>query len=182
MSYSTRLFSMTLFLVALLVLPSFAVAQDVKIAVVDVEKVLNESKAGKNIQKQLSAKREAFQKEFSGRENDLMNAEKDLLKKKKESSAEEFAKERKEFEKQLLETKKLFQKRRNSLDKGLGKALTKLRKSIIQVTAEVADEEKYQVVLTRSSVVIIQKEMDITIKVLKRLDKKTPSIKLDVVQ
>lgn len=179
MSPMFRLF-LALFCLVTVVPISFAHAQQNKIAVVDVEKVINESKAGQSIQKQLSAKREVFQKEFTGRENNLMNAEKELLKKKSESSAEDFATQRKAFEKQLLETRNLFQKRRASLDKGLGNALSELRKNIIQVTAEIADENKYQVVLTRDSVVIIEKEMDITDKVLARLNKKTPNIQLNI--
>ena len=53
------------------------------------------------------------------------------------------------------------------------------RKKIIEVTASIADEKKYQVVLTRDSVVIVQKEMDITKEVLSRLNKKISKIKLD---
>ena len=155
-------------------------AQDVSIAVVDVEKVLNDSRAGKSIQAQLTARREAFQKEFASRENKLVEAEKKLIEEKAEMPADEFATKRREFEQQLLETRNLFQKRRNSLDKGLNGALTDLRKNIIQVTAEVADEKDYKVVLTRDSVVIVEKEMDITETVLKRLDAKIQTIKLDV--
>jgi Skp family chaperone for outer membrane proteins len=164
----------------LLVAGNVSYAQDVSIAVVDVEKVLNESRAGKSIQAQLTARREAFQKEFTSRENNLVESEKNLIEQKSEMPAEEFATKRREFEQQLLETRNLFQKRRNSLDKGLNGALTDLRKNIIQVTAEVADEKDYKVVLTRDSVVIVEKEMDITETVLKRLDTKIQTIKLDV--
>ena len=184
MSFMIRSFLIVL-LASFLVLAgvsSSAHAEGLKIAVVDVEKVISDSKAGKSIQEQLSSRRESFQKEFSARENNLMNSEKTLIEQKKSITAEEFTKKRKEFEKQLLETRGLFQKRRNSLDKGLGSALAQLRKNIIQVTAEVADEEGYQVILTRDSVVIVQKEMEITDKVLARLDKKIQNIKLDVAQ
>ena len=177
MSLKINLFVFALVLVVLM--PVVSQAQDVVIAVVDVEKVISESKAGKSIQEQLKSRREAFQKEFSDREDKLMKAEKTLVKQKTDLNADDFAKKRKEFEAQLLETRKLFQKRRNSLDKGLGKALATLRKNIIEVTASIADEKKYQVVLTRDSVVIVQKEMDITKEVLSRLNKKISKIKLD---
>lgn len=156
------------------------VAQTTNIAVVDVEKILNDSKAGQSIQSQLKKRREAFQKEFSSKENELMESEKKLVDEKASLDPEEFSKKRREFEKKLLETRNLFQKRRNSLDKGLGNAFTDLRKNIIEVTAEVSDEAKYQVVLTRDSVVIVEKSMDITDEVLKRLNKKVPTIKLDI--
>lgn len=157
-----------------------AQAQEVSIAVVDVEKILNESAAGKSIQSQLKKRRETFQKEFKDKEDQLMKAEKTLVQQKSDLNAEDFSKKRQEFEKKLLETRNLFQKRRSSLDKGLGKALTDLRKNIIKVTAEVADEGKHQIVLTRDSVVIVEKSMDITEQVLSRLNKKVSNIKLDV--
>lgn len=170
-------FILVAFLCLLAITPAYAAEN---IAVVDVEKILNDSKAGKSIEKQLASRREAFQKEFAKRENDLMTAEKKLLEDKGNLSAEEFAKKREEFEKKFLETRSLFQKRRNSLDKGLGTALAQLRKHIIQVTAEIADEDDINVVLTRDSVVIVAKEMEITGKVLERLNKKVQNIKLDV--
>ena len=160
--------------------PLAAHAEQSKIAVVDVEKILNISKAGKSIQQQLRERREGHQKEFSKLEKDLNASEKKLLKEKPDLSAEAFAAKRKEFQTQLLETRKLFQKRRNSLDKGLGTAMSTLRKNIIQVTAEVADEGGYNMILTRDSVVIVEKSMEITKQVLERLDSKVSSIKLDV--
>jgi Skp family chaperone for outer membrane proteins len=165
-------------------MPLTARAQDGngKIAVVDVEQILNESMAGKSIERQLVNRREAFQKEFAERENNLMNAEKALVEEKNTLTAEEFANKRKAFEKEYLETRNLFQKRRNALDKGLGTALSELRRNIIQVTADIAEEEGYQVVLTRDSVVIVAKEMEITQKVLKRLNKTIQNIKLDMAE
>lgn len=160
--------------------PLAAQAEQLKIAVVDVEKILNISKAGKSIQQQLRERREGYQKEFSKLEKDLNASEKKLLKAKPDLSVEAFAAKRKEFQTQLLETRKLFQKRRNSLDKGLGTAMSTLRKNIIQVTAEVADEGGYNMILTRDSVVIVEKSMEITKQVLERLDSKVSSIKLDV--
>lgn len=177
-------FSRLMFVFALLffcLVPLAAQAQ-IKIAVVDVEKILNDSAAGKSIEGQLKSRREAFQKEFSARENNLMNAEKILVENQKTLSAEEFSTKRQEFEKQLLETRNLFQKRRQSLDKGLGNALAELRKNILSVTAEIADEKNYQVVLSRDSVVIVEKEMDITGEVLKRMDSKIKTIPLNITQ
>lgn len=158
--------------------PAMAQTQNVNIAVVDVEQILTNSSAGKSVQQQLKTRREAFQKEFSARENNLMNAQKSLVAQKESLSPEEFNAKRKDFESQILETRSLFQKRRNSLDKGLSNALAELRKNIIQVTAEVSNENSYQIVLTRDSVVIVEKELDITEDVLTRLNAKVSNISL----
>lgn len=79
-----------------------------------------------------------------------------------------------------METKKLFRERRAALDRGLAEAMQELRKKIIQASAEIAEEEGYQAILTRESVVVVEKDFDITLDVLKKLDKKTKIIPLDI--
>ncbi len=165
-------------LIALPVSAAFAAAPSV--AVVDADKILSESKAAKSLQSQIKTKKEAFQKEFSAKEKELKKAETDLLNQRESLSAEEFAKKRKAYEEQILETRKLFQKRRNALDTGLAKAMQELRKNIVEAAAGIADEKGYDIVLTRDSVLIAEKSLDITADVLKALDTKITSIPLQV--
>jgi outer membrane protein len=176
---SNRMF-IRLIILALFLLPNTVFAQSPKIAIVDIEKLSSQSLAGQSIQKQLKDRRSAFQKEFSAREDNLMNAEKLLIEDKNNLTNDEFTKRRKEFETQLLETRNLFQKRRNALDKGVGEALSQLRKTIVEVTAQIADQEDYNIVLTRESVVIVETEMDITEKVMAAMNAKLPNIPLTI--
>ena len=108
----------------------------------------------------------------------MQDAQNKLIEEKKSLSAEDFAKKRKEFEEKLIETRKLFQKRRTDLDRGLNTALLELRKNVVETTAAVADKQKVDVVLTRDSVVIAEKALDITDQVLKDLNAKIDNIKL----
>lgn len=151
-----------------------------EIAVIDIEKILNESKAGQSLKKQLEKKREEFQNEFSKKEKTLQESAKKLVEEKKDMEPEKLAAERKKFETQLLETRKLAQKRRASLDRGLTKAMQDLRRQVIEIAAEVAEEKNYKAILMRDSVVIVQKELDVTDDLLKRLDKKVSSVDLKV--
>ena len=89
-------------------------------------------------------------------------------------------KKRQEFEKEFQETRRLFQKRRNALDSGLAEAFKTLRKIIIQTTAEVSEEKGYDMVVTRESVVIVNKDMDITGLVLAKMNKKISNVPLTV--
>jgi outer membrane protein len=150
------------------------------IAVVDVEKILAESKAAQSLQKQIQAKKESFQKEFSEKEKQLKATETALMGEKEKLSAEEFGKKRKAYEEKIIETRKLFQKRRTALESGLDKAMGQLRKSIIEATTSIADEKKYDVVLTRESVLIAGKSLDITADVLAKLDASLSDIQLKV--
>lgn len=155
-------------------------AKAATIAVVDVEKIFSEAKAAKSLEGQIKAKREAFQKEFAAKEKELKQSEATLIGDKEKLSAEEFGKKRKEFEGRIMEVRGLFQKRRNSLDKGVSQAMTELRKNIIEAAAKVAEQKKFDVVLTRDSVLIVEKSLDITSDVLKTLDAQITDIKLKV--
>lgn len=171
---------MAFFCVALLAVPAAARAEAPTVAIVDVEKVLSEAKAAKSLQKQIQSRKESFQKEFSEKEKELKALETTLATEREKLSAEEFGKKRKAYEEKILETRKLFQKSRNSLDEGLSKAMQELRKNIVEATASVADQKGYDIVLTRESVLIAEKSLDITADVLKAIDAKVSDIKLQV--
>ncbi len=163
-----------------LVAPVKAHAAAPTIAIVDVEKILADAKAAQSLQKQIQAKKEAFQKEFSAKEKELKTSETTLLAEQSKVTAEEFGKKRKAYEEKILETRKLFQKRRNSLDEGLNRSMLELRKNIVESAASVADDKGYDIVVTRESVLIAEKSLDITADVLKVLDAKVSDIKLQV--
>ncbi len=160
--------------------PVQAADDGIKAAVVDIEKIFAEAKAAKSLEKQIQAKREAFQKEFAEKEKQLKTTEAALVGEKEKLNAEEFGKKRKAFEGKIMEVRSLFQKRRNALDQGVSKAMTTLRKNIVEAAAKIADEKKYDVVLTRDSVLIAAKNLDITDDVLKALDAQVTDIKLQV--
>lgn len=178
MAFFTRILPIVL---ALMLCAGFAhAAEPQRIGVIDIEALIAESEAGKSMQAQLAKKREEFQKEFAKRETELGEKEKSLVAKKGEMTPEQLAKERQAFEADLLETRKLFQKRRTALDKGLAAAMQELRKQIVSATAEVAEEKEYQAVLLRESVVIVEKDLDITKDVLVKLNAKIKTIPVTV--
>lgn len=150
------------------------------VALVDVEKILSDAKASKSLQGQIKTKREAFQKEFSAKEKELKATETSLISEKEKLSAEEFAKKRKAYEEKILETRKLFQKRRNGLDTGINKAMGELRQAIVEAASKIAEEKKYDIVLTRDSVLLADKALDITPDVLTKLDSLKSDVKLSV--
>ena len=161
--------------------PSLAHAET-KFAVLNFQSLMADSKAAKSIQNQLEAKRKSFQDEFSKHERELVEKEKSLVDKRSEMSAEEFAKSRQEFENQVNETQKLVQKRQRSLEIAAQKAVSELRVEVTRITAEIAEEKGYDMVLSRQNVILAQEEMDITNDVLKALDKQVKEVKLTISQ
>lgn len=164
---------------ALFICPTQGRAEN-SIAVVNVDRVMTVSKAAKDLEKQMKGKQEQYQKEFSTHERNLREAQAKLVEEKASLSEEEFGKKVKEFEKKLLETKALFQKRRSALTKAFGKASGQIQKTMFEAVADISTERGYKIILDRRSLVIVEENLDITAAVIEAVDKKLPSIKLDI--
>lgn len=178
--FKQPLFAMlTLFaLVVMLASPAFATST--KVAVVDVQKLMSVSKAAVSIQKQIEDKRQSYQKEFAKHEDELRKTEKSLAEARNVMSADEFNKKREGFENSLLETRKLVQKRRRSLETAAADSLGQLRNKIVAIVANIADSGEYDLVINRQNIILVDKSMDITEQVLAELDKTVAKIDVKV--
>jgi Skp family chaperone for outer membrane proteins len=148
-----------------------------RIAVVDVQGLMATSKAGKSIQDQINKQRDSFKEEFSKMEKELGDMQKKLADDKDLTPEDQVAK-KKEFETRLMEANKLVQQRRQTLEKGASEASMELRKEVVKVVAGIADKEGYTLVITSQNVIVNERALDITDKVLAALDKQLPDMKL----
>lgn len=174
-----RLFFFTLCAIAVMAFSVSAQAQDTgtKIAVADVQSVMGASKAGKSIQEQIARQRDSFRDEFGKLEKELAETQKKLAE-QKDLKPEDAAAKQKEFETKLRSANELVQKRRQSLEKAASEAMNSLRTEIVKVVAGIAQAEKYDLVLSSQNVIVSQDSMDITDKVMTKLDKDFPDVKL----
>lgn len=150
------------------------------IAIVDVQMLLNESTAAKNIQKQLQEKRESLQKEFTQYEEKLRTEEKTLADEKGKLDEAAFKTKRDAFEKKLLETQGLVQKKKRDLEQAVLDSTEVLRDAILKIVAGISEDKKYDVVMTRQNVVLADKSLDITEDVLKKLNATLTAVPLKV--
>jgi Skp family chaperone for outer membrane proteins len=149
-----------------------------KVATVDVQQLISESKAGKSVQKQLVAEREAIQAEAASIEQSLQAEQKKLMEERAKLSPEDFSKKQVDFEKNLLEARSKLQNRGRALDKSANDTFNELRKHITDIVYTMATDQKIDLVLTRQNVVAAAKSIDITAEVMKALDKKVPDLKV----
>lgn len=149
-----------------------------KIAVLDVQKLLAESLAGKSLQEQLKARRDTLQGEASAIEKKLKGEEQSIIKGRASLEPEEFEKKKKTFESDVLSSRKEILKKSNELDEARKEALTKLRNGIAKAAADIADEKKFQLVVDRQFVVLVEQSLDITDLVLAKLNDQVKSISL----
>jgi Skp family chaperone for outer membrane proteins len=148
------------------------------VGVVDVEKVLRESKAGKSIKAQYDKQRDAFKAEVNKQLKAFRDQEKKLLAQKDKLSPEEFNKKTADLNNQGKETEATLAQRERQLDENTSKAQATIFENLRVVTRDVAAARGMTLVVTKTAALVYSPSYEITAEVLKALDAKLPSVKL----
>tara|TARA_A100001388_G_C28603498_1_gene419308 strand:+ start:90 stop:680 length:591 start_codon:yes stop_codon:yes gene_type:complete len=160
--------------------PTFAQgATSPGIGIVDVQRVLRDSKASKSIRPTIDNMRKEFQKQVSEQEQSLRQAEQELSRQRAILAPEAFAQKRRIFSEQARDAQKSVQKRRRDLDRAFNETKNEILKSLIVVAQEVATEKKLNILIEKRFVFISAKKLDVTDEIIKRLDKLLPTVAID---
>lgn len=164
-----------------LLAPTFAAAQDAtagQIAIIDIKKILNESKATKGIQEQIEGQRKKVQADVTKQEEALRAEDKKLAEQRSVLSAEAFAAKQKTFKEKVLKAQKEVQDHRGKLETAYNKALASVQEVLIETLKEMAKKRGFKAVIPAAHVAYYDDSLDITNDVLKKLDEKLPSVKV----
>ena len=159
-----------------------AVAQDepLVIVVVDFQRIVRESSAAATVREQIDELRTAYQGEFARIEEQLRTAEAELTNQRAVLPDEEFLRRRREFEQQVTEAQRQAQYRRAELDQALDDAMDQIQSSLLDVIAEIAEQQQATVVLNRTNVVMVDQDLDFTADALAELDAVLPHVDVTV--
>ncbi len=162
-------------LAAVTVFGTAAFAEGLKIAVIDVNKVLNESEAGKNAKKKMEARYEELKKKIDVK-NDEAKKMKDELDKQKILLGKEKLKEREDALKgKIEELRQLTQESEKEMQGRQGEMTREILKVIEARLDKYVADEKIDLVLEKSAgVVHANPSLDITAKVLELVNKEKP--------
>ena len=156
-----------------------ALAQ-VSIAVVDIEALMSDSTAAKSVKKQVETNRKKFETEMEGLEKQLRDSLEKLKAESKDLPKEELEKKAQAFEEKRFQARKTLKDRISALNKGSAEAMNALTNSIFNVCAKLAEEKKYDLIITRNNVIVGAKSLDITAEVMKRLNEALPDVKVNI--
>ncbi len=142
----------------------------VKIGVVDVQKVVNESKGGKDAKSQFEHEMTGRKKAFTDKE-DIMKKLRSEIDKAGISDAEKKEKEEK-FQKEARELRRLRDETEASL-REMDKTITaKMMGEIREVISKLGEEGKYTIILEKDAKVLyMPNTIDLTAKVIENYDK-----------
>tara|TARA_A100001011_G_scaffold349642_1_gene388391 strand:+ start:299 stop:823 length:525 start_codon:yes stop_codon:yes gene_type:complete len=146
---------------------------------IDFKYILNESKAGKEAQIFLKKKLNNGIKKLQEKEKAIQESEKKIIQQKKIINAEEYKKKVQELRNKVS----ALQKERNSLldsvAKQRSKARAELLKSLNPIMKEYMKEKNIRMIVSKSSILLADENLDITNEIISILNKKLKSIKLN---
>lgn len=151
-----------------------------KIVVLDVQHLLNNSAAAESIKTQAIKLTEDFEKELQALDKELREKHKKVIEDNKNKSNEDKIKAREKFEEELKKANEKANDRREKVARAVNTATQDLRNKILEIVATIAPTEGYDLILTRQDVVIVSKDYDITNFIMDKLNKELDSVDLKV--
>ncbi len=165
-------------LAALFIIFSTQLSLTDTVYVLDVSKVLNTSKAGKEAQEFLKKKIESDNKKFQSLEKKLLDKEKNIISKKNVLSNDEY---KKQIESLRKEVSKLQSDKKNSLNyiaRARAKARSDLIKTLNPILQEYMKSNNIRTVIDKKNVILADTKLDITSPIISELNKKLKSLNL----
>jgi outer membrane protein len=145
----------------------------------DFKFILNESIAGKKAQKDLKNKLENGLSDISKKEKNLQSEEKKIIAQKKLISEDEYKKKVVELRKKVIDVQKSKKNLLDTVAKQRSKARVELLKNLNPVIKTYMEEKKIRYVMDKKSLILADENLDITQDIIKRLNAKIKSVKLN---
>ncbi len=156
-------------------------AQNLSVLVVDVQSLLQNSKAAKMVRSQIEQKRDEYSKEIS-HEEEALRAERDALQRQQASLSPAALNQRgREFQQKVNNLDLDVQSKRQALEKSNNEALSKIQQAMLRIIADIAKQRRANLVFQRTDLVLFDRSFDVTDEVLQKLDEELPVLNVNFV-
>lgn len=174
MKYPVKIFVIIIFLFC----NNLSYAENL-IVYIDMEKILNESKSGMSINKQLEKIHKINIKEFKKIEDELKKKEESIIAQKNILSKEDYTKKIKILRDNANSYRKNRQEKINLLTKKRMESSSKLLSIINPILSDYSKVNNISIILQKKNVVLAKTDLNITNKIINILNSKIESINLN---
>ena len=174
MKYPVKIFVIIIFLFC----NNLSYAENL-IVYIDMEKILNESKSGMSINKQLEKIHKMNIKEFKKIEDELKKKEESIIAQKNILSKEDYSKKIKILRDNANSYRKNRQEKINLLTKKRMESSSKLLSIINPILSDYSKVNNISIILQKKNVVLAKTDLNITNKIINILNSKIESINLN---
>lgn len=151
-----------------------------KIAIVDLDLILHESKVAQYIQKHSDKERAQFKKEAEKFEAQLRKEDEQLkkLQTKETTKPEEYKRKQSEFEAHVSEVKRELNTKGRLLEETFNRARSEVIQKLMTLLNQMAEKNGYTLVLPKNVVLLRTPEYDITDTLLEELNQQMPDVQI----
>lgn len=150
-------------------------ANSPKLATVDIQQILLESKAGKQAKEKVEAERNLRQKELAAREEEVKKLQRELD--KQASILSEAARKEKQeaIERKMRDLRRMYDDFNRELQKKENELIRELLKEVAAIIRDYGKQKGYSLILERGQAAVIYAadEIDLTKEILSLYDAKT---------
>ena len=154
-------------------------AEEQKIVYLNVDKIMQQSIAGKSIKKQLENVYNNNLKKFKKNDEILKNKEKKIIAQKNILSKEDFQKELTGLRTEIINFQKEQVKARDDINKLRIGATNKLISQLSPILQEYAKKNSVSLILQKKNIIMGKKEIEITDEILEITNKEIKNIKIN---
>jgi outer membrane protein len=158
-----------------------AVPTTLAVMVVDVQALLQNSKAAKAVREQIEGKRAEYAKEISHQEETLRQERDGLQRQQATLTSEQLNSKGREFQAKVNELDRDVQAKRQALERSNADALQKIQEVMVKIITDIAKDRKANLVFQRSELVLFDQGFDVTDQVLQKLDEQMPTATVNFV-
>ena len=162
-----------------LVFFTLSYAEEQKIVYLNVDKIMQQSIAGKSIKKQLENLYNKNLEKFKKNDEILRNKEQKLIAQKNILSQDDFQKELSSLRKEIINFQKEQVKAREDINKLRIGATNKLISQLSPILQEYAKKNSVSLILQKKNIVMGKKEIEITDEILEITNKEIKNIKIN---
>ena len=149
------------------------------VMIVDIDGILRESSAMRDVNKQLKERQQAYQQEIEPRQQALREEDKQLAQQRTLLANDVFQGKQKAFQQKVADFQKFAQGRNRVLDEARAVANGTFQKKLIEIVAALAEERESTLVLRKSEVILHAKGMNASAEILNRINAELPTIQVE---
>ena len=158
---------------------NISLANAEKIVYIDMDKIMQISKAGKDAISKINNQKKKDVSKFQKIEKELKSREDDLITKKNVISAEEFNKKLENLSKEINNYRNLRQEAIDLSTKSRLNASADFAEKIKPILADYASENNIDMIIQKKNIIMGKTDLDITNEILKIVDKKINKLKVN---
>jgi len=155
---------------------------EVRIGVVDRQKIMQESLAGESVRKEFEAMEQAFREQIGARENDLRAQQEELGRQRAILTPEAYLERENQFAALVEGLQRDVAEINKQLDAMLQYGMRQIDMQTIQIIAEIAEANGYTLVLDKTQLLMVNTDYEFSQEVLTVLNARLPKVEITLIE